>query len=202
MKNRIKLLSAAVLILSVMFSVLTACGSDNTETTTASQTSETTKIHATDYTYNTIAPVTENATEYVHTVPPVPTEKEEQKTQPHSQKTSSAASDTTTKKASSDSKVDELSNGLFIITKTSPVTKGNSATVVIQGTPRATYSIEFYKNDKEKASYEGIREASADSSGFVSWTFTVEDDCESGERKIIIKEKNSDKFIQTSITVQ
>lgn len=201
MKNKIKLFSAAVLILSVIFSVLTACGSDNAETPTASRTDEATKIHATDYTYNTVAPVTENATEYVHTVPPVPTEKEENK-QPHSQKTSSVESDTTTKKTSSDSKVDELSNGLFIITKTSPVAKGNSATVVIQGTPGAAYSIEFYKNDKEKAAYEGIRETSANSSGFASWTFTVEDNCESGERKIIIKEKNSNKFIQTSITVQ
>lgn len=201
MKNKLKILSAAVLILSVVFSVFTACGSDNTETTTALSTAETSIIHATDYTYNTIAASTESNTEYVHTAPPVPTEKEENKAQPQSPKTSYAQTETT-KKASSDSKVDELSNGLYIITKTSPVLRGNSATVVIQGTPGAKYTIEFYSNQTETASYEGLNETTADSAGFASWTFTVEEGCKIGERKIIIKEKNSDKFIQTSITVQ
>lgn len=201
MKNTIKLLSAYVLLFSAIFSVFTACSSDNTETETSSQTAETSKIHATDYTYNTIAQLTESITEYIHTVPPLPTEKEKTETQSKTQNPSSVQSETT-KKASSDSKIDELSNGLSIVTKTSPVIKGNSAAVMIQGTPGAVYSIEFYKNDKEKAEYEGICETAADSSGFASWTFTIEEGCESGERKIIIKEKNSDKFIQTSITVQ
>ena len=58
------------------------------------------------------------------------------------------------------------------------------------------------KNSSSKANYQGLGKLKADSSGFVSWTFTVENDCEIGERKIIVKEINSDKFIQTSITVQ
>lgn len=200
MKNKIKISSATVLIFSLVFSVFTACGSDNNETT-STQAAETSRTHATDYTYNTIAAATEEKTEYVHTMPPIPTEKEENKAPAQPEKASSVQTETT-KKASSDGAVDELSNGLYIITKTSPVIKGNSATVVIQGTPGAEYTIEFYKNSTEKAAYKGIDKTSADSSGFASWTFTVEDDCESGNRKIIIKEINSKKYIQTSITVQ
>ncbi len=201
MKNKIKILSATVLIFSLLFSVFTACSPESNETETGTQAAETSKIHATDYTYNTVAAATEDKTEYVHTVPPIPTEKEETKSQTKHNITPSLQSETT-KKAPSDGKVDELSNGLSIITKTSPVIKGNSATVVIQGTPGAEYTIEFYKNETEKASYEGIDKTAADPSGFASWTFTVEDDCESGNRKIIIKEINSKKYIQTSITVQ
>ena len=89
-----------------------------------------------------------------------------------------------------------------MITKTSPVIKGNSATVIIQGKPNARYIIEFYKNNSEKATYDGLKELTADSSGFVSWTFSIENDCEVGERKVIVKEKNSNRFIQTSITVK
>lgn len=203
MKSKIKLFSVAVIVLSVAASAFTACNSDKTEETTTAQSAKTPTVHATDYTYNTVVITTkENKTEYVHTVPPVPTEKIKNETKTQTQKSSSSAANITTKKAATGDKVDELSNGLYIVTKTSPVVKGNSATVVIQGTPKAEYTIEFYESNTKKASYEGLNKTYADSSGFVSWTFTVEDSCESGERKIIIKEKNSDKYIQTSITVQ
>ena len=42
----------------------------------------------------------------------------------------------------------------------------------------------------------------ADSNGMVIWTFEIDDDCESGSRKVIIKEKGSDNFVQTSINIK
>lgn len=204
MRNKIKILSATIISISIAASAFTACNQDNTkETVTNPQSEKVSATHSPDYTYNTIIITTqEDETEFVHIVPPVPTEKTNNKTEAQTQKTSLSAIENTTKKAASGEKVDELSNGLYIVTKTTPVTKGNSATVVIQGTPDAEYTIEFYESASKKASYEGLNKIKADSSGFAAWTFTIEDSCESGERKIIIKEKNSDKFIQTSITVQ
>ena len=99
-------------------------------------------------------------------------------------------------------KVEDIANGLSLITKTSPVIKGSAATIVIQGAPNTNYTIEFYKNNTEKASYDGLSNIFSDSLGFATWTFQIEEDCEPGDRKIIIKEKNSDKYIQTFITVQ
>lgn len=197
---KFKILAVIILVASTAITVFTACNSSETETTTVPQT-QTTKIHATDYTYNTITTKTENKTEYVHTVPPIPTEKEEKETTSLLNKTNPLSEETTKKKPSNDF-IAEESNGLSIITKTSPVSAGSSATVIIQGTPNKKYTIEFYKNQTEKASYKGLAEIVSDSSGFASWTFEIGNDCESGNRKIIIKEKNSDKFIQTSITVQ
>lgn len=203
MKNGIKTLSALMLVISVAASVFTACNSENAETKTNLHSTETTESHATDYTYNDITTATKaNETKYIHTVPPVPTEKTTLKSEQQTKETSYSQKENSTKKYSSENPVDELTNGLNIIAKTSPVLKGNSATVIIQGTPNAEYSIEFYKNDKQAASYAGLNDTTADHSGFASWTFTVENNCESGKRKIIIREKNSDNFLQTSITVQ
>ncbi len=198
---KIKALSAFILAASTAITLFTACDSEKTtEKTTVVQT-QSTKIHATDYTYNIISTKQENKTEYVHTVPPVPTEKEENKADaPLTDSVSS--NEETTKKKPTGGNVNEESNGLSLIAKTSPVSVGNTATVIIQGAPDKRYTIEFYKNETETASYSGLSEIISDSSGFASWTFEIGNDCEPGNRKIIIKEKNSNKFIQTSINVQ
>lgn len=103
---------------------------------------------------------------------------------------------------SASAKIEEISSGVSVIAKTSPVGRGDSATVIIMGKPGAEYSIEFYESDNKTASYSGLESKKADSSGVCSWTFKVGSSCESGERKIIIKEKNSGNYAQTSITVQ
>lgn len=111
---------------------------------------------------------------------------------------------TTSKPAAtaSSGKIEEISSGVSVITKTSPVGRGDSATIIIMGNPGAEYSIEFYETANKTASYSGLESKKADSSGVCSWTFKVGSSCESGERKIIIKEKNSGNYAQTSITVQ
>lgn len=197
---KLKIMAVIILVASMSITVFTACNSDKTETTTVSQT-QTTKPQATDYTYNTILTKAESKTEYIHTVPPIPTEKEEKTTNPSNDKTNPLYEETTKKKTTGGI-VAEESNGLNIITKTTPVSVGSSATVIIQGAPNKKYTIEFYKTETETASYKGLAEIVSDSSGFATWTFEIGNDCEQGNRKIIIKEKNSYNFIQTSITVQ
>ena len=202
--KKIKFISSFVLLISLAASLFSACQSEETEITTAVEITRpvSTKIYATDYTYNTIFyEKSENTTDYIRTAPAIPTE--ENKTEKKTDKTNvtNNNTDSTTVKAS-DEKIEELSKELNLITKTSPVMTGNSATIIIQGTPDAKYTIEFYKNDTVKADYDGLDEIKADSSGFASWTFMIENDCMPGNRKIIIKEKNSNRFIQTSIKVQ
>lgn len=127
------------------------------------------------------------------------------KTTVNGTKTDNTPAKTTSKPtatASASAKIEEISNGVSVITKTSPVGRGDSATVIIMGAPDAEYSIEFYESDKKTASYSGLETKTADSSGVCSWTFKIGNSCESGERKIIIKEKNSGNYAQTSITVQ
>ncbi len=204
--KKIKIISAFILIISMAVTLFSACKSKETDSaTTATQTLQPSfsQIGATDYTYSPIIVETkENETEYIHIVPPVPTFENETKNNITNSKTTNSATNKTTFKNSAGEKVDEISKELTLITKTSPVIKGNSASIIIQGTPGAKYTIDFYKTSDLKADYSGLSEIMADSSGFASWTFTIENDCEPGNRKIIIKEKNTNKFIQTSITVQ
>lgn len=204
MKNNIKILSAVILLLLSSMILFSACKEKDAEEITTQSNAETTqKIQATDYTYKPIVVATDiYETEYVHTVPPVPTFENRTKIESDTNKSTVKKSDTSTKKYTSKENAEEINQGLLLITKTSPVVKDNSATIIIQGTPGAKYTIDFYKNNTEKAKYEGLDEISADSSGFASWTFKIESDCEPGERKLVIKEKNSDKYIQTTITVQ
>lgn len=105
----------------------------------------------------------------------------------------------TTKKPVVDDVINEKAVGLFMLSKTDPVQTGNHATVIIQGTPGKTYSIEFYETPTSKSK---IDDAKADANGFVTWTFEITNACNAGKRKVIIKENNSDNYIETSITVK
>ena len=73
---------------------------------------------------------------------------------------------------------------------------------MIQGTPGKQYSIDFYESPGKKADYSDLNTQTADDSGFVSWSFIIEETCAKGPRKLYIKEKNSSNYIQTSIFVQ
>lgn len=196
--DKIKVISLIFLILSVGICTFSACKKDEPEpvTTTVAEQTSTTKNNG--YEYNDRFTLTdEKPTQYPHVAPPVPTRKPKETI-----KASEAAAEqlTTTKKASADN-VNEESNGLYILTKTSPVIKGNSVSIIIMGTPDAEYTIEFYETENKKAAYSGLENTKSDSNGMANWTFTVESTCESGDKKVIIKEKNSDKYIQTSITI-
>lgn len=199
--NKIKIFSSLVLALSVGTCIFSACQKDEPiqQTTDTSASSQTATTEYNGYSYANEFFADETSATTVRITPPLPTKPVRQ-----TEKTSLQSSETkaviTTKKVSSD-KVDEISNGINILTKTSPVTKGNNASVMIMGTPHAEYTIEFYETADKKATDSGLGSVKADSNGIASWSFLIGAGCESGERKIIIREKNSDKYIQTSITI-
>lgn len=97
--------------------------------------------------------------------------------------------------------IEEKSNGISLITKSTVVMAGSSATVMIQGNAGEKYSIDFYETSSSKASYKGLEEKKADENGYVTWSFTVDESCESGNHIIYIAEKGSRNYIQTYITV-
>ncbi len=106
-----------------------------------------------------------------------------------------------TKRPVVDDKINEKAVGIFLLTKSDPVQLGNQATVIIQGTPGKTYSIDFYEAPSKPSSLSALEDKKADENGFISWTFEIGSSCSLGKRKIVIKEKNSSNYLETSITV-
>ncbi len=201
MKKRVFILSTVIIAVSAFSVLFCSCNGTKEESTTSStQAAETTaRVYATDYTYITHTnPVLATSTTREHIVPPVPTTVPK-KTQSSTEKESKIS---TTAKTESSENIDEISEGLNVITKTTPVKKGNFATLVISGKPNTEYSIEFYETADNKASYTGLENKVSDSAGFTSWSFEIMPSCEGGKKKIIIREKGSDNFVQTSITVE
>ena len=207
-KHLIKSLFAVIITLSVAV-LISACNSETADETTASDfsaqsdksVSETVKgsvIHsvADDVTASSSfenSEVTASATKSV-----IVTAKPE-KTEPNN--TSITASQVVTEKTTKGEKIDEISKGISLLTKTSPVAVGNSATVMIQGSPDKKYTIEFYETPSRRAESKDLAAKTADINGFVTWTFPIESSCEKGDRKVIIRENGSANFIQTSITI-
>lgn len=101
-----------------------------------------------------------------------------------------------------DDTINEKSVGIFLLSKTNPVKIGSHANIVISGTPGKTYSIEFYETPSTIAKISELVNQKADSNGFVSWTFEIRNTCNLGKRKVIIKEIDSENYIETSITVR
>ncbi len=112
----------------------------------------------------------------------------------------------TTKKSSEkvypDETVSEVRSGLNIVFVSDTVEKGNTASVMIQGTPNKTYTLKFYTHPNSTTDFVEAEELTADENGFVSWTFRVPMNTESGNRKLVIEEKDSSNIIQTSIKIR
>lgn len=194
--NNFKVFSAIVTSLLISASLFTACQKSPelpVEETTAPITTA-----YNGYSYVNTVFTEEYQTEPVRVVPPVPTKKPNNTTKTTSDAIEAVKAEDN--KPQSDT-VDEKNNGLNILSKSSPVARGNYASVIIMGTSGAEYSIEFYESATQKASYDGLNTIKADTSGIASWNFAIDNACETGDKKIIIRELNSDKYIQTSITV-
>ncbi len=110
---------------------------------------------------------------------------------------------TTTKRASASSTevIKEESKGINVLTKTTPVFPGNTATITVLGKADKKYTIDFYEEGSVPSVATGLEDKVANEYGFVSWTFTVSPLCSAGNKRIIIKEIGSDNYIQTSIKV-
>lgn len=96
--------------------------------------------------------------------------------------------------------VPEKANGLSVQFKSNPVRRGNDATIAINGEAGKQYVIEVYRNDKDILTSDKLSQQTANSLGIVSWTFET-DNLNHGYRKIIVKELNSSKYVQTSILI-
>ena len=207
-KHLIKSLFAVIITLSVAV-LISACNSETADETTASDfsaqsdksVSETVKgsvIHsvADDVTASSSF---ENSEVTASTTKSVTVTAKPEKTEPNN--TSVTASQVVTEKTTKGEKIDEISKGISLLTKTSPVAVGNYATVMIQGSPDKKYTIEFYETPSRRAESKDLAAKTADINGFVTWTFPIESSCEKGDRKVIIRENGSANFIQTSITI-
>lgn len=207
-KHLIKSLFAVIITLSVAV-LISACNSETADETTASDfsaqsdkpVSETVKgsvIHSVvdDVTASSSF---ENSEVTASTTKSVTVTAKPEKTEPNN--TSITALQTVPEKTTKGEKIDEISKGISLLTKTSPVAVGNSATVMIQGSPDKKYTIEFYETPSRKAESKDLAAKTADINGFVTWTFPIESSCEKGDRKVIIRENGSANFIQTSITI-
>lgn len=68
---------------------------------------------------------------------------------------------------------------------TSPVSRGNNATISIKGLPNTTYDIDVkYSSGASKAS--GLEDKTSDSEGNVSWTFKVSSNVKVGTYEVKI----------------
>ena len=228
MKNKLYIISAAILCLSVF---LSACNKDavtskqttaaiNEATTIPDSISETenkaeTATYVDESGYHVVSivmPTTEK-----RTTPPVPTRTQEPtykiETSPQKStttkahitqnKTTQAPTVAATEKVTSTTQavtIPDKSNGISLILITKNVSKGNDASIAVSGTSGKEYTIEIYRNDKELLSSDSLKPVTADSSSIVTWNFSTQN-CDKGQRKIIIRETGSDKYIQTSINV-
>lgn len=221
MKNKLRTVSAVILTACAATSILSSCTdkaeNDATTVPTTVITTEAMTVIQDDGVTLEIASQNENYTIYkpvtgatkkteAYIYASAPSEKTDEgytynivgtKKSEESEKQTQAG-----KNNSSDEKIEEKSKGISLVTKSTPVMVGSSATIMIQGTPNKKYSIEFYESSSKKASYSGLESKNADENGLVTWTFEIDESCESGNRKIYIKENSSGNYLQTSITVQ
>lgn len=197
--------------------VLTACNKNDISASSTSCTTEkpvefSTDVDGTAYSQGddgykyVITTATEETTKqnvveghsFTHPAPVEQTTKETKTTV----KSTVAEKATTTKSNVSNETVKNESKGVSVLFKSDGVYKGSTATISVIGEAGKTYSIDFYKNANTVSHAHGLSDLKADENGMAIWTFEIENDCESGNRKIIIREKGSDNFVQTSINVK
>lgn len=227
MKNKLYIISAIIVCLSI---VLSACDNKRKEPETTApesvtvsqteafdtQTQTVTYVDSSGYhVVSRVDPPTQERTHppvpshkndlsyKVETIPRTETETKLPPTLPQinkpTQPQNTAAADNPAINPTEYETVPEKSSGLTIQFKTAVVNRGNDATIAVNGEANKEYIIEVYRNSNDKLAINP-ESKTANSSGVVSWTFET-DNLNQGYRKIIIKEKNSDKFIQTSIFV-
>lgn len=195
--NNFKRILAAAMALTLI--LLASCGKSEGDAATTAENTETaeTKTQVTDNTVKGTEPETEIVTDKDGNTKPSESAKPAQ---------TKAEVKTTAKPAATEAElisIPDISNGISLLSKTSPTAKGTQASVTVMGTPNKEFTIEFYENGNDNLSKSAEFKAKAsNSSGIVTWVFTVPTTCGSGNNKIVIKEKGSKNSLQTSITVK
>lgn len=205
----LKKFSAVILLAAMLF--LASCGKEPTVT---SDESKAEIISETDLSKTSGDAVTESAAEKPSGSTKAKTEekisvttkaeKGEKNTEAKSEKAEkSTVKITTTTAVVNSEPISEIYNGISLLSKSSPVARGYSASVTIMGTPNEKFTIEFYKNGtKNPVKLSGLSEKSSNDMGIVTWNFTVPSDCSLGNNMIIIKQSGSKNKLQTSIIVE
>lgn len=195
--NNFKRILAAAMALTLI--LLASCSKTEDGAATTAENTETaeTKAQVTDNTVKGTEPETEIITDKDGNTKPSESAK------PAQTKTEVK---TTAKPAATEAElisIPDISNGISLLSKTSPTSKGAQASVTVMGTPNKEFTIEFYENGNDNLSKSAeFKAKTSNSSGIVTWVFTVPTSCGSGNNKIVIKEKGSKNSLQTSITVK
>lgn len=195
--NNFKRILAAAMALTLI--LLASCSKTEDGAATTAENTETaeTEAQVTDNTVKGTEPETEIITDKDGNTKPSESAK------PAQTKTEVK---TTAKPAATEAElisIPDISNGISLLSKTSPTSKGAQASVTVMGTPNKEFTIEFYENGNDNLSKSAeFKAKTSNSSGIVTWVFTVPTSCGSGNNKIVIKEKGSKNSLQTSITVK
>lgn len=195
--NNFKRILAAAMALTLI--LLASCSKTEDGAATTAENTETaeTEAQVTDNTVKETEPETEIITDKDGNTKPSESAKSAQ---------TKAEVKTTAKPAATEAElisIPDISNGISLLSKTSPTSKGAQASVTVMGTPNKEFTIEFYENGNDNLSKSAeFRAKTSNSSGIVTWVFTVPTSCGSGNNKIVIKEKGSKNNLQTSITVK
>lgn len=229
MKNKLYIFSALILCLSI---VLCACGKEpesipttvlsieESVLTTAQSDAETQTVTYTDVSgYHVISIVEPSTQERTH--PPVHAQKTEptyrietlfypdnSRVEPTPMTNENSSADITkaptaapTAKPTESITVPEIANGLVLRFKSGTVDRGYSASVAVEGTAGKEYTIEVYRSNGETLTSDKLSPKTAGGDGVVHWSIPT-GNLTSGNTKVIIREKGSDKYIQTSISIK
>lgn len=195
--NNFKRILAAAMALTLILLASCSKTEDGAATTAENTEAAETKAQVTDNTVKGTEPETEIITDKDGNTKPSESAK------PAQTKTEVK---TTAKPAATEAElisIPDISNGISLLSKTSPTSKGAQASVTVMGTPNKEFTIEFYENGNDNLSKSAeFKAKTSNSSGIVTWVFTVPTSCGSGNNKIVIKEKGSKNSLQTSITVK
>lgn len=218
--KKIYAFAALFIICSLVITVFSACNKNNTEPVSTTVTTEqsiqfSTNVDGTAYSqgddgYKYVITTTVKISEEKitqsnvtgHTVITLPPLEQTTKVNKITTKENISEKSNVSKQNISNETIKEESKGISVLFKSDGVSKGSSATISVIGEAGKTYSIDFYKNANTISDANGLGDMKADENGMVIWTFEIENDCEAGNRKIIIKEKGSDNFVQTSINIK
>ena len=230
MKKKLNLFASVILIVCISLTVFASCQKDEAKSTTTTK-AESSATTAQAVTVTEQSPVSEGATEVityndengytiysyvdVTNVPnnaPVAGPEENPATTAGttaSASTSSTAPATATTVTPENTTIDpdefptlpEISNGIILV-RTKYASRGDLVSVsVVMANPNSEYTIEFYETDTRVSDSAGLEPKIASSNGTVEWRFTLDDDCQIGTRKLIIREKGTDNYAQTYIIV-
>lgn len=111
---------------------------------------------------------------------------------------SSTSTSKSTSLSTSKAQISKVPLEIEIVSLSSPISRGNTATLEIKGAPNTSYSIAvYYSNNKSTA--KGLEEKTSDNEGLASWSWKVGARTKEGTHKIIISSNGKEKEIEFTV---